>query len=112
MKIGFFVFSGTGNTGRVCARAAELMEKAGHETQTVYITDGAVPPAGFDRIVLGYPVHAFNAPSPVLKFIKNMPRGSAPVYIIQTSGEALKLNTAATVTPARMLRRAHSSPYL
>lgn len=105
MKIGFFVFSGTGNTGRVCARAAELMEKAGHETQTVYITGGTVPPAGFDRIVLGYPVHAFNAPSPVLKFIKNMPRGSAPVYIMQTSGEALKLNTAATVTPARMLRR-------
>lgn len=105
MKIGFFVFSGTGNTGRVCARAAELMEKAGHETQTVYITGGAVPPDGFDRIVLGYPVHAFNAPSPVLKFIKNMPRGSAPVYIMQTSGEALKLNTAATVTPARMLRR-------
>ncbi len=105
MKIGFFVFSGTGNTKRACAYAAELMEKAGHITKTVYMPCTAEIATDLDCIVLGYPVHAFNAPAPVLKFIKSMPHGSVPVYIMQTSGEALKLNTAATVTPIRMLRR-------
>ena len=51
-------------------------------------------PNEFDRIVIGYPVHAFNAPQPVFDFIKRLPEccGERLVYLIKTSGEPLKLN--------------------
>lgn len=96
MKAVFNVFSGTGNTEKVCRAILEEWQRAGAECKYVRIEKGCevCDPNGFDRIVLGYPVHAFNAPPPVFDFIRRMPpcRGERLVYLVKTSGEPLRLN--------------------
>lgn len=105
MKIAFYVFSGTGNTLRVCKAMADEIEKSGNETE-IYRIDRKTIYSASGCIVIGYPVHAFNAPLPVLKFLKGLPSGeNTPVYIIQTSGEPLGFNRAACISPIRILRK-------
>ena len=110
MKAVFFVFSGTGNTRRVCARLAEELEARGHETETFMIrADSEYPdPRAYDVALIGYPVHAFNAPTAVLKFLKTFPKADKkhprPVYLVRTSGEPLRMNDASAITPRRILK--------
>lgn len=105
MRIGIFVFSGTGNTRRVCSAIKEHLASAGHEVSLSTMCD-AGKAAGFDCIIIGYPVHAFNAPRPVVSFMKKLPNGDGkPIYMIQTSGEALHMNAAASLRPMQIARR-------
>ena len=105
MEIAFYVFSGTGNTLRVCRTMADELEKSGNETE-IHRIKGKTEYSPSGCIVIGYPVHAFNAPLPVLKYLKSLPRGeNTPVYIIQTSGEPLGFNRAACISPIRILRK-------
>lgn len=105
MKIVFYVFSGTGNTLRVCKAMADELEKSGNETE-IYRIDRKTEYSASGCIVIAYPVHAFNAPLPVLKFLKSLPqRENTPAYIIQTSGEPLGFNRAACISPIRILRK-------
>lgn len=107
MKIGMYVFSGTGNTLRVCTRLANELKKFGHETQLTSIKKDRKTPVStnYDCLIIGYPVHAFNAPAPVLKFLKSLPQATREisVYLVRTSGEPLKLNDAAGITPKNIL---------
>ncbi len=93
MKVVLYVFSGTGNTLKV----ASLFKKYMNAQVTVYrvsAKSGNAPsPEGFDLVGIGYPIHAFNAPEPVLKFAKKLP--DVPyrrTFIFKTSGEGLHLN--------------------
>lgn len=107
MNIGFSVFSGTGNTLKVCIHLADRLEALGHRCSVSPIVKGdANPPVDCDCLVIGYPVHAFNCPRPVIDFIKDMPatEDRIPVYLVQTSGEPLSLNKAAAARPERLLR--------
>lgn len=102
------VFSGTGNTLRVSERLAEELRTWGIETDVFSVRAGAEMPkvAGYDMLLIGYPVHAFNAPANVLKFLKKLPRvDKMPAYIVRTSGEPLKLNDASGITPRRILKK-------
>lgn len=107
MRICFHVFSGTGNTLKVCKLLAERLEAHDHRTVIRQIRKDAVLSDECDILVIAYPVHAFNAPEPVIRFIRNLPilHSPLPVYLIQTSGEPLSLNRAATVLPERILRK-------
>ena len=105
MKIAFYVFSGTGNTLRVCKAMADEIEKSGNETE-IYRIDRKTEYTTSGCIVIAYPVHAFNTPLPVFKFLKSLPHGeNTPAYIIQTSGEHLGFNRAACISPMRILRK-------
>ena len=96
MRAVFNVFSGTGNTHKVCHAVMEEWRRAGVECKYVNIgKDCEVrDPNKFERMVIGYPVHAFNAPQPVFDFIKRLPESSGDclVYLVKTSGEPLRLN--------------------
>ncbi len=109
MRVLFAVFSGTGNTKRVAERMGEEVKKLGHEAEVALIRKEAPMPAveGFDMLVLGYPVHAFNAPKAVVQFLKALPKSEKkmPAYLLRTSGEPSKLNDASGITPRRMLTR-------
>ena len=108
MRTLFCVFSGTGNTLRASTRFAEELRSLGHEAEIYSIKNGAPMPAvdGFDTLVVAYPIHAFNAPANVLKFLKNMPEGGGmPCYLLRTSGEPSKLNDASGITPKRILKK-------
>ena len=108
MRALFCVFSGTGNTLKVSERLAEELRLSGVETDIFNMRADAETPQidGYDILLVGYPVHAFNAPASVLKFLKNLPQvRKMPAYIVRTSGEPLKLNDASGITPRRILRR-------
>ena len=101
-KIVFYVFSGTGNTVKVVKECAEQCEKAGAEITVCRLKKGKEAPhiSDFDTAVFAYPVHGFNAPKPVLDFMKSLPElNGKKVYFLMTSGEPLKLNDAAAVRP-------------
>lgn len=93
MKVILYVFSGTGNTLRV----ASLIKKYMNADVSVYRisekSGNAPSPEGFDLVGFGYPIHAFNAPEPILKFAKNLPDVECKrAFIFKTSGEGLHLN--------------------
>lgn len=111
MKLIAYVFSGTGNTRRVCEALLGVAKTHGAEYDVYAVRKGETPPApdGYDGVVLGYPVHAFNAPASLLKFIKRLPKRNKgeklPVWLVRSSGEPLRLNDASGILPARRLRR-------
>ncbi len=109
MKIICCCFSGTGNTARACGELLKKLEQLGHETALFPIRADAERPAlaDCDCLLIGYPVHGFNAPKPVLQFLKTLGKAQnkTPCYLVRTSGEPLKLNNASGVTPKRILRK-------
>ena len=112
MRAIFYVFSGTGNTRKVSEAFIERWRARGHEADLAMIRkNGEYPdPSGYDVVVVGYPVHAFNAPTTVLKFLKKLPVGGdkknpKPAYLLRTSGEPLKLNNASGIMPKRILKK-------
>lgn len=108
MKAVLCVFSGTGNTLRVGERLALELNSYGIETSIFRICANKAMPdiRGSDLLIVGYPVHAFNAPTIVLEFIKNLPDGCGKrAYIMRTSGEPLTLNDASGIKPRRLLSK-------
>ena len=121
-----YYFTGTGNTKRVLIKLKAEWERRGHEMDLVRILPDTKPSLeGYDRIIVGYPVHGFNAPTPIYKFLKIFPKlpkgeGGGEVFLLRTSGEPLKLNHASGIVPARILKKrgyrvvgefAHVMPY-
>ncbi len=109
MKILLCYFSGTGNTERVVKRYAETFTTEYNDDVTlVKIEDGFnLDINAFDLVGIGYPVHAFNAPSIVLDFCKSLPAASKNIraFIVNTSGEPLKLNNISSLRTAKLLRQ-------
>ena len=108
MKALFCVFSGTGNTLKVSERLAEELQKSEIDTEiyTIREDSGECDFADCDMFIAAYPVHAFNAPAAVLKFLKKLNKVKGiPAYLVRVSGEPLRLNDAAGITPKRILKK-------
>ena len=106
MKYTFYVFSGSGNTDKVCREIRGKLEKSGAETEYWRFRKGEKYPDAVrtDAVVIGYPVHAFNAPTPVTEFVKEIPEGKGrKAYLVATSGEPLTLNDFAFVKTGKIL---------
>lgn len=101
------VFSGTGNTFAVCKRLLEELSENGVQADIYSIRKDAKLPqiAGYDTLIVGYPVHAFNPPAAVLNFLKKLPKAEICAYLVRTSGEPLRLNDASGITPRRILKK-------
>ncbi len=105
MKVILYVFSGTGNT----LKAASLFKKYLNADVTVYrvsAKSGNAPSAeGFDLVGIGYPVHAFNAPEPILKFVKTLPEVAyRRAFVFKTSGEGLHINDCSSQKCIKILK--------
>lgn len=110
MRAVAYYFTGTGNTERVCEKLKTEWERRGHEMDLIRIYPDTEPVfEGYDRIVVGYPVHGFNAPTPIQEFLKKLPfraeGTSDKVFLLRTSGEPSKLNHASGIEPERLLRK-------
>ena len=107
------VFSGTGNTLKCAERMKERLAELGEETELSRIETGeerlsALP----STLVIGYPIHGFNAPYNVIKFVaglpslKGEPRDKAViVYLLKSSGEPLAFNNNSSHQAATMLKK-------
>ena len=96
-----YVFSGTGNTMRICSLYKEEFERGGVET-TLYPVRSDMSdlpdPECFDYVGFAYPIHAFNAPEIMLdlaKAIKSVSRKE--FFILKSSGEPLKINNISSL---------------
>lgn len=108
MKVLFTVFSASGNTLRVTKLFSERLSERGAECETVRIREDMAAPdvASADTLVIGYPVHGFNAPQNVVDFAKGLPECENKVYyIIKTSGEPLHVNDASSRILDRILKK-------
>lgn len=108
MKVLFTVFSASGNTLRVAKLFSERLSERGAECETVRIREDMAAPdvASADTLVIGYPVHGFNAPQNVADFAKGLPEYENKVYyIIKTSGEPLHVNDASSRILDRILKK-------
>ena len=106
MKVVLYVFSGTGNTLKV----ASLIKKYMNGDVTVYRiskkSENPPSPEEFDLVGIGYPIHAFNAPEPVLKFVKNLPEVAyRRAFIFKSSGEGLHLNDCSSQKAIKIMQK-------
>lgn len=120
MKAIIYTFSGTGNTMRISRLFAQEFERNGVETLLYNIgKDGEIPnPNNYDFVGFAYPIHAFNAPPNMLRFVRGLPNadelGNArkgneckgkEYFILKSSGEPLKLNNISSGKLNKILRR-------
>ena len=110
MRIIIYVFSGTGNTFNVANLYKKYLEESEGNTVTVYkISEksGEIPsPEEFDIVGFGYPIHAFSAPEPAIKFCKNLPETqNKRTFIFKTSGEGLHLNDFSSQKCIKILQK-------
>lgn len=83
-----YYFTGTGNSLCASRWIAENASKAGVEARvhTIDRFDSHAVPQPDTNVLLGfaYPTHGFNVPWYMLKFILCFPRGSNPVFLLNT----------------------------
>ncbi|MDE7213981.1 MAG: hypothetical protein K2N42_05320, partial [Anaeroplasmataceae bacterium] len=96
MKALICYFSGTGNTKKIVDQYVLEGEKLGHQIDThkIEAKDFPYDVASYDMLGIAYPIHAFNAPSNVVDFVKSLPKmqEKKKLFILKSSGEPLSIN--------------------
>ena len=104
-----YCFSGTGNTAKICALYKQEFEANGVETTVHKITsdlENLPNPADYKYVGFAYPIHAFNAPSIMLKLAKKMPKAVGKKYfVLKSSGEPLRVNNISSYKMRRILKK-------
>ncbi|MBA4388017.1 MAG: hypothetical protein C0404_08555 [Verrucomicrobia bacterium] len=104
-------FSGTGNTEIVAKLMAEAFRRQGADAGLRRMEDvlnGRVAMPADDRAMLGigYPVHGFGAPRMVDDFVRRLPDAKGTrAFVFMTASDEFCLNSAASETIARCLRK-------
>lgn len=101
-------FTGTGNTKRVLDKARKELDKRGHLLDAVDVIDGDVfDLKDYDGLFIFYPIYAFNAPKPIIKYIKKIKKleKEIPCVIMKQSGEHLFWNNASSLYLSSLLER-------
>ena len=110
MKVGIFYFSGTGNTELTVKKWQVEAQKLNIECDLIKIEEHPteeIDVSSYDKIGIGYPIHAFNAPRNVITFVKRIKRsGKAKTcFVTMVSGEYMNLNHSSDMKIKRMLKR-------
>lgn len=110
MKVAILYFSGTGNTEIVCKKWAEEAKKHDIECDLFKfeeIQDKKIDLSDYDKVGIGYPIHAFNAPKFVLKSAKKIVKSKTikPWFAIMVSGEYMNLNHSSHLKLKSILRK-------
>ena len=99
-------FSGTGCTALVAECFVTALKELDTETGVERIhAGGRSDPADIDKLILLYPIHAFNAPAPVEEWIRSIGKQEVtPAAVISVSGGGDMIpNTASRVRVIKML---------
>ncbi len=99
MQAIIYYFTGTRNTLMVCQQYKQAFENKGIDCTLFDMSEQNAPnPASFDFVGFAYPIHGFNAPYIVYKFVRSLPKGCGKNYfIVKTSGEPIRLNNASSI---------------
>ena len=108
MKYLGIYFTGTGNSKRVLEFAKKTLLPYGHTIEEVDTTkDEAKDLNQYDGVMIFYPIYAFNAPRPIIKYVKRLEKcnNKLPCLIMKQSGEHLFWNNASSLHLTRLLKR-------
>ncbi len=108
MNVLIAYFSGTGGTALAAKRLAEALEKRGASAELREIRyDAEAADSGEDYFVLMFPVHAFNAPLPVYRWLGSLGRAAGtPAAVISVSGGGeISPNTASRRSSIKRLKK-------
>ncbi len=109
MKVLICYFSGTGNTRMIVEKYAEEFNKSGNDVDIFKIEEGnfGYDLSQYDMLGLSYPIHAFNAPSIVVDFVKSLPKSETAkkLFILKSSGEPLSINNISSYKIVSILKR-------
>ena len=110
MKYLGIYFTGTGNSKRVLDTAKKYLVSHGHELEEVDVTKDEVKNINdYDGLFVFYPIYAFNAPKPIIKYVKKLAKAEKeiPCVIMKQSGEHLFWNNASSLYLTSLLKRRH-----
>ncbi|HNX01844.1 MAG TPA: EFR1 family ferrodoxin [Candidatus Cloacimonadota bacterium] len=111
-KILILYFSGTGNTERLAEYYQEALKEKGDEVLIMKMEDyqrdaSMIDWHSIEKLGIGYPIHAFNAPRIVHEVVKQMPKGkNIPTFIFCASGGYSPTNDGAMfIIREKLLRK-------
>jgi ferredoxin len=107
-KVRIVYYTGTGGTAMAANCLADLLRKANSDVTMQRLMAGEPEEIGdFDRLVVMFPVYAFNAPEPVLSWVDGLPACSGkPAAVISVSGGGeMSPNTACRHKTIKKLER-------
>ncbi len=107
MKTLLCYFSGTGNTKKVVDKFAEQFPEGEIDVVKIENNELDLSLEGYDALGIAYPIHAFNAPSIVVDFVKKIEKQKSKkkLFIIKTSGEPLALNNISSYKIRGILKK-------
>ena len=111
MNVLICCFSGTGNTQKVVDAYVQAFSEQGNhaDVHKIEAAEFTFDLLAYDALGIAYPVHAFNAPSIVVDFVKKLPVSpqKKPLFIVKTSGEPLSINNVSSLLIRKILKRKH-----
>ena len=96
-RVRIVYYTGTGGTGMAAECMADFLRKANWEVTMQRLMAGAPEVLGdFDRLIVMFPVYAFNAPEPVISWVDGLPAcpGKQAAVISVSGGGEMCPNTA------------------
>lgn len=115
MRVALIYFSGTGNTKILTELYRDSLLQNGCEVTEIVLplAENAEPVdfTSFELIGIGYPIHSFNAPQPVLDFCKKLlpardkKSPAQKVFVYKTSGEPVRMSDVSSLKLKKILRR-------
>ena len=109
MKILICYFSGTGNTKKIVDKYYETFIENNVEIDIYKIekNDFNYNLDVYDMLGIAYPIHAFNAPSIIVDFVKKLEKqkNKKKLFILKTSGEPLALNNISSNKIKKILKK-------
>lgn len=109
MKVLICYFSGTGNTKKIVDKYCEEFSNKNIDVDVYKIEKGDFNYnlGEYDMLGIAYPIHAFNAPSLIVNFVKNLPKqkNRKKLFILKTSGEPLALNNISSYKIKKILKK-------
>lgn len=101
-----YYFSGTGNTLRALRALCDVLSTKDVSCTLLPIErQDAISDIDADMFCIAYPVHGFNAPTIVERFVRDLPQGKGQYcFVVKTGGEPLRINNASSLRIVRILR--------
>jgi ferredoxin/flavodoxin len=112
-QIGIFVFSGTGNTRLAADLLRSALGAGGARVDLLAIEDftrngKSLDLIRYDMIGIGHPVHAFNAPRIVYRFLELLPAGAGlPTFTFKSAGDPLCGGGSSAMLRGRLAKRGY-----
>lgn len=107
-KVLAIYFTGTGNSKKILDLAVAEFANKGYEADIVDVTKDEVKDINdYDKLLVSYPIYAFNAPCPIIKYVKKLNASLKQIdcLVLKNSGEHLFWNNASSKRLMSILKK-------